>query len=74
MKSPFIESVREASRLRGYSLQTEKAYIHWTKQFIYFTKKRHPKDCGTEEVTAFLSYLASERFVAVNTQKVALAI
>lgn len=54
------------------SLRTEETYIYWTKQFIYFTDKKHPSICGTEEVTAFLTYLALERHVAVNTQKIAL--
>ncbi len=72
MKSPFIESVRAEIRLRGYSIRTEKTYLTWIKQFIYFIDKRHPKDVGAGEVKAFLSWLANDRNVAVNTQKVAL--
>jgi len=52
--SPFIESVRSEIRLRGYSLRTEKTYIYWIKQFIYFHGKRHPCEMGAEEVKAFL--------------------
>lgn len=72
MESPFIRSVRENIRLRGYSLRTEKSYIHWIRRYIYFINKRHPKDAGNKEVEAFLSWLANHRHVAVNTQKVAL--
>jgi len=72
MQSPFLESVSAACRLRAYSLRTEETYIYWTKQFIYFTDKKHPNTCGTKEVTEFLTYLAQERHVAVNTQKLAL--
>ena len=72
MPSPFIEELRADMRLRGYSLKTEKSYLSWIRQFIYFHKKRHPNDMGAEEVKAFLSWLANERHVAVNTQKVAL--
>lgn len=72
MKSPFIESIRAEIRLRGYSIRTEKSYLGWIKRFIYFTGKRHPKDVGAKEVKAFLSWLANERNVAINTQKVAL--
>ena len=72
MASPFLESISSACRLRGYSLQTEKTYLHWIKQFIYFTKKKHPADCASSEVTAFLTYLAKEKYVTANTQKVAL--
>lgn len=72
MNSPFIQSIRSACRLRGYSLRTEKSYVFWARRFIYFNNKRHPKDCGSVEVTSFLTHLAEDRHVAVNTQKVAL--
>lgn len=72
MQSPFLNNVKSECRLRGYSLRTEKTYLYWTKQFIYFTEKKHPAACGKEEVTQFLSYLAEQRNVSVNTQKVAL--
>jgi integron integrase len=72
MKSPFIESVRADIRLRGYSIRTEKTYLIWIKKFIYFTGKRHPQELGAVEVKAFLSWLANEQNVAINTQKVAL--
>ena len=72
MKSPFIESVRADIRLRGYSIRTEKTYLAWIKKFIYFTGKRHPQEMGAVEVKAFLSWLANDQHVAINTQKVAL--
>ena len=70
--SPFIESIRSEIRLRGYSLRTEKTYIYWIKQFIFFNDKRHPREMGAQEVKTFLSWLSVTRHVAVNTQKVAL--
>lgn len=72
MASKFIEEIRRHMRMRGYSLKTEKAYIYWIKYFIRFNKLKHPQDMGTTEVTAYLSYLANEQHVAINTQKVAL--
>ncbi|MCB1667202.1 MAG: integron integrase [Porticoccaceae bacterium] len=72
MSSPFLESIRRDIRLRGYSIRTEKAYLYWIRFYINFNNKRHPSELGGPEVKAFLSYLASERHVAVNTQKVAL--
>ena len=36
------------SRLRGYSLKTEKSYIHWIKRFIYFHDRRHPEEMGPD--------------------------
>lgn len=71
-KSPFLNRVRMEMRMRGYSIQTEKAYLYWTKAFIHFHHKRHPETMGKEEVAQFLTFLANERNVAINTQKVAL--
>src|SRR5690606_36238943 len=72
MASPFIESIRAEMRLRGFSLKTEKSYLHWIKRYIYFIDKRHPTEAGAVEVKAFLTHLAVDRKVAINTQKVAL--
>ncbi len=72
MASPFIESLRADMRLRGYSIKTEKSYLGWIRQYIYFIDKRHPSDAGGKEVKEFLTYLAIKKHVAVNTQKVAL--
>ncbi len=72
MASPFLESVRADMRLRGYSIRTEKTYLHWIRRYIFFCEKRHPNECGKEEVKDFLTYLANDRNVAVNTQKIAL--
>ena len=64
MASPFMESVRSICRLRGYSLRTEETYLHWIRRYIYFNEKRHPKDCGSDEVVAFLSHLVNENHVS----------
>lgn len=71
-KSPFLEGVRSEIRLRGYSMRTEKTYIHWIKRFIFFHHKRHPESMGAEEVRSFLTSLAVQGNVAINTQKTAL--
>jgi site-specific recombinase XerD len=69
----LVPALREALRLRRYSLKTEKAYVHWVKRFIRFHQMRHPKDMGAAEVTAFLNYLARDRRVAAATQNQALS-
>ncbi|WP_261841162.1 integron integrase [Aliamphritea ceti] len=71
-KSKLLEQVRQEIRLRGYSIRTEKTYITWIKRYIYFHQLSHPASMGTDEVRSFLSWLANERHVAVNTQKTAL--
>ena len=70
--SPFLDSLREAIRVRHYSIRTEKAYVGWARRFILFHDKRHPKDMGGVEVSAFLSHLALELEVSPATQNQAL--
>jgi len=68
-KSPkLLDQVREVLRYHHYGYQTEKAYVHWAKQFILFHNKKHPKDMGKAEIEAFLSHLAVEKHVAASTQ------
>ena len=68
----LLDQVRKAIQVRHYSIRTEQAYIHWVKNYIYFHKKKHPKEMGDVEISAFLSYLASERNVSASTQNQAL--
>jgi integrase len=42
------------------------------KRYIFFNDKRHPKDMGAKEISAFLSYLARDRNVSASTQNQAL--
>ncbi len=70
--SPFLNSVREAIRVRHYSIRTEDAYLGWIKRFILFHGKRHPKEMGVAEVSEFLTHLAVVGNVAASTQNQAL--
>jgi len=69
----LLTLVHEAIRRKYYSRRTEEAYVHWIKRFIYFHGKRHPRDMGEAELTAFLNDLASVRNVAGGTQNQALS-
>jgi integron integrase len=69
----LLARVREAIRVRHYSLRTERAYLHWIRRYILFHGKRHPAGMGAEEITRFLSHLANEDNVAAATQAQALA-
>lgn len=66
------ERVREACRLRHYSLRTEEAYWMWVRRFILFHGKRHPREMGAPEITDFLTDLAVQHDVAPSTQMQAL--
>ena len=68
----LLAMAREAIRRRHYSYRTGETYLHWMKRFILFSGKRHPRELGAEEVTAFLNHLAIERSVAAATQNQAL--
>jgi hypothetical protein len=68
----LLEQVKNAIQVRHYSIRTEQAYIHWIKNYIYFHNKKHPKDMGDVEITAFLSHLASVKNVSASTQNQAL--
>ena len=72
-KPRLMVRVREAIRVRHYSLRTEEAYLQWVRRFILFHGKRHPENRGEPEVAAFLTHLAVERNVAAATQNQALA-
>jgi integron integrase len=64
----LLARLREALRLRHYSIRTEQAYVEWTRRFIHFHALRHPASLGAVEVQAFLTHLAVDRSVASPTQ------
>jgi site-specific recombinase XerD len=68
----LLDRVREAIRFRHYSRRTEEAYVLWIRRFIVFHEKRHPRELGEAEVTAFLSSLATKGMSA-STQNQALS-
>jgi len=69
------EAAREAMvkvlRLRHMSLNTEKTYITWSRQFQKYINKI-TGDLTTADIRDYLSYLAAERKVAAATQNQAL--
>ncbi|MEJ2330860.1 MAG: integron integrase, partial [Gammaproteobacteria bacterium] len=69
---PFLDQVRNAIRVRHYSIRTEEAYLGWIKGFILFHGERHPREMAEPEVSAFLTYLAVEGRVAAATENQAL--
>lgn len=71
-KPKLLDQVRAKIRLKGYSKQTEKAYVHWIREFIFFHNKRHPSEMAEMEVGDFLTYLAVDRNFAPSTQNQAL--
>lgn len=73
-RSPkLLDQVRDALRRKHYSLRTEEAYIGWVRRFIRFHNMRHPREMGSREIGAFLTWLAVEEEVAASTQNQALS-
>ena len=72
MASKLLQQLRNAIRVRNYSLRTEQAYVAWAKRFILFHGTRHPAELGDAEIVAFLTHLAVNRSVSASTQNQAL--
>jgi len=71
-KPKLLDQVRAFARARHYSHRTEDAYVAFIRRFIFFHQKRHPKDMGADEITAFLTHLAVKEKVSASTQNQAL--
>ena len=68
----LVEAVQTTIRRLHYSPRTEEAYVHWVRAFIRFHGRRHPREMGAPEITAFLNHLAVERRTSASTQNQAL--
>lgn len=71
--SPLLTQVRQVLRLRHMSRSTEKSYLYYILDYIYFHNKRHPQEMGVNEIRTYLSHLAMQKNVAGSTQNVALS-
>jgi integrase len=69
----LLDRVRQTIRAKHYSRRTESAYVDWIRRYIVFHKKRHPSEMGASEITAFLTWLATDRCVSASTQNQALS-
>ena len=66
------ERVVAEVRLRGYSIRIEQTYLMWIARFVTHSGFQNRDEILPDRIAPFLEYLAIERNVAVNTQKVAL--
>ena len=41
-KRKLLDLVRDVIRVKNYSYQTGKAYVHWINRYILYHQKRHP--------------------------------
>jgi integron integrase len=70
-KSPFIGKCRERMRALRMSPRTEDAYVNYIADFLQWSGWTKPEALTTQQVTHYLSSLATERNVAASTQNVA---
>jgi len=68
----LVEAVTVTLRRLHYSPRTEESYVRWVRDFVRFHQRRHPREMGAAEVTAFLNDLALRRPVSASTQNQAL--
>lgn len=71
----IIDTLRARIQIKHYSISTEKTYVGWSRRFIAFHVERVKAGTagdGTAEVTAFLSWLATQKRVSAATQNQAL--
>jgi len=69
----LLEQLRDAIRVRHYSLRTETAYVAWVRRFILFHNKQHPADLTSRHLSNFLNHLAIKQRVSASTQDQALS-
>ena len=70
----LIEALIAPLRRMHYSPRTEEAYVHWTREFLRFHRRRHPRGMGAPEVTGFLNELGIPRNTAASSPNQALGV
>ena len=72
VKRKLLDMVRDKIRFKHYSIKTEKSYVGWIKNYIFYHNKKHPIEMAKPEIEAFLTYLAVTRKVSPATQNLSL--
>ncbi len=68
VKRKLLDLVRDKIRLKHYSYSTERTYVYWIKQYIFFHNKKHPIEMGKAEIESYLTKLATKDNVSPTTQ------
>jgi integron integrase len=74
LQQQFHEKMRSAH----YAINTEKSYWHWVRRYLLYHHQIkhswvHPLEMGEQEISRFLSHLATHERISPNTQKQALS-
>lgn len=65
---PFLEQFRTHMLGAHLAEKTADAYSHWAKDYILFCHKRHPSECGPDEIKSYLNHLATRPTFPVSTK------
>ncbi len=63
-----IDKLAGEIKTRHYSRKTLKAYADWSRKFQFYLKHKPPKILSSEDVKAYLTYLAVRCKVSASTQ------
>ncbi len=63
----LLDGVRDALRLRHYSIRTEEAYLRWITEFLKFHREKtgqwqHPRALASPVVNEFLTDLGRQSY------------
>ena len=58
-ESNVFSNLARELRIRNYSQKTVKSYIHYNQELLRFCQK-DPREVTTEDIKAYLDYLAQE--------------
>lgn len=72
MGSKLLKQIRDVIRKKHMAYSTEQSYVEWIVRYIRFCGTVHPSELGPEDVSRFLSHLATDLNVAASTQNQAL--
>jgi len=72
-RSSLIAALRQALRLRHYSVRTEEAYVGWVRRFVQFSEMRHPRQLGRAMSRDFSRVSPWSAEVSASTQNQALS-
>ncbi len=57
----IFEQVKQEIRYLHYSFRTEKTYLYWIKQLMFFVKNISPEKVSSKDVKEFLSLTIRKR-------------
>ena len=67
-KPKLLDQVRAVARLLHLSHRTEDVYHNFIKRYVLFHDKRHPKEMGADEISAFLTDLALNKSIGFDSK------